>query len=69
MLLVSHVFAGASRADVTVNGNVTAADDGSALPGVNVYLKGTQTGTITDGDGKYSNQRKNRHRCKFTTQS
>ena len=24
------------------------------LPGVNVYLKGTQTGTITDGDGNYS---------------
>ena len=53
MLLVSHVFAGTSSADVTVNGKVTAADDGSALPGVNVYLKGTQTGTITDGDGKY----------------
>ena len=54
MLLVSHVFASASSADVTVNGKVTAADDGSSLPGVNVYLKGTQTGTITDGDGKYS---------------
>ena len=53
-LLVSHVFAGTSRADVTVNGKVTAADDGSALPGVNVYLKGTQAGTITDGDGNYS---------------
>ncbi len=53
MLLVSHVFAGTSRADVTVNGKVTAADDGSALPGVNVYLKGTQTGTITDGEGNY----------------
>ena len=53
-LLVSHVFAGTLRADVTVNGKVTAADDGSALPGVNVYLKGTQTGTITDADGNYS---------------
>ena len=54
MLLVSHVFAGTSSADVTINGKVTAADDGSALPGVNVYLKGTQTGTITDGEGNYS---------------
>ena len=54
MLLVSHVFAGTSRADVTVNGKVTAADDSSPLPGVNVYLKGTQTGTITDGEGNYS---------------
>ena len=54
MLLVSHVFAGTSRADVTVNGKVTSADDNSALPGVNVYLKGTQTGTITDTEGNYT---------------
>ncbi|HET6540653.1 MAG TPA: SusC/RagA family TonB-linked outer membrane protein [Chryseolinea sp.] len=54
MLLVSHVFAGTARAEVTVNGKVTAADDNSPLPGVNVYLKGTQTGTITDGEGNYS---------------
>ena len=49
MLLASHAFA-----DVTVTGKVTAADDGSPLPGVNVYVKGTQIGTITDGDGIYS---------------
>ena len=54
MLLVSHVFAGTARADVTVNGKVTSADDSSPLPGVNVYLKGTQIGTITDGEGNYS---------------
>ena len=54
MLLVSHVFAGSPLADVTINGKVTSADDNSALPGVNVYLKGTQTGTITDGDGNYT---------------
>src|SRR5688572_6062960 len=54
MLLVSHVFAGTSLADVTINGKVTAADDNSALPGVNVYLKGTQTGTITDGEGNFT---------------
>jgi TonB-linked SusC/RagA family outer membrane protein len=50
MLLASHVFA----ADVTVTGKVTSADDNTPLPGVNVYLKGTQTGTITDGDGNYT---------------
>ena len=54
LLLASQVFAGAVRADVTVTGKVTAADDNSPLPGVNVYLKGTQTGTITDADGNYS---------------
>lgn len=40
--------------DITVSGKVTAADDNSALPGVNVLLKGTSTGTITDADGNYS---------------
>jgi hypothetical protein len=37
----------------TVSGKVTAAEDGSALPGVNVLLKGTATGTVTDADGIY----------------
>lgn len=39
--------------DRTVSGKVTAADDGSALPGVNVVLKGTTTGVVTDADGMY----------------
>jgi TonB-linked SusC/RagA family outer membrane protein len=38
---------------ITVSGTVTAADDGQPLPGVNVLLKGTATGTATDSDGKY----------------
>lgn len=37
----------------TVSGTVTSADDGSTLPGVNVILKGTSTGTVTDVDGNY----------------
>lgn len=40
----------------TITGTVTSADDGSALPGVNVLLKGTGTGTATDAKGKYSIQ-------------
>jgi len=36
-----------------ITGKVTSADDGSALPGINVVLKGTTIGTITDIDGKY----------------
>src|SRR5260221_592271 len=36
-----------------VSGKVTAADDGTALPGVNVILKGTTNGTVTDADGMY----------------
>lgn len=38
----------------TVSGKVTSAEDGSALPGVNVLVKGTSTGTVTDSQGSYS---------------
>lgn len=40
--------------DRTVTGKVTSAEDGSALPGVNVVLKGTAIGTATDTEGRYS---------------
>jgi TonB-dependent starch-binding outer membrane protein SusC len=38
----------------TVTGKVTASDDGSAIPGVNIVEKGTNNGTITSVDGTYS---------------
>src|SRR5688572_29379879 len=38
--------------DGNVTGKVTGRD-GEALPGVNVVLKGTTVGSITDADGKY----------------
>ncbi|MDV3307475.1 MAG: TonB-dependent receptor [Cyclobacteriaceae bacterium] len=41
-------------AQTTVSGRVTAADDGSGLPGVNVLEKGTQNGTVTNADGSYT---------------
>ncbi len=37
----------------TITGKVTDTDN-LALPGVNVIIKGTSTGTTTDMDGKYS---------------
>ncbi|HMV91387.1 MAG TPA: carboxypeptidase-like regulatory domain-containing protein, partial [Cyclobacteriaceae bacterium] len=40
--------------DRTISGKVTAAEDGSALPGVSVVLKGTAVGTQTDGTGSYT---------------
>lgn len=40
----------------TITGTVTSAEDGSTLPGINVTLKGTATGTATDAKGKYSIQ-------------
>lgn len=40
----------------TITGKVTSLDDGVELPGVNVLLKGTTKGTVTDQYGKYSLQ-------------
>jgi outer membrane receptor protein involved in Fe transport len=39
---------------VQVSGTVTSADDGLPLPGVTVMVKGTQQGTVTNADGKFS---------------
>ena len=36
-----------------LNGRVTADADNAPLPGVNVSIKGTTTGTQTDADGRY----------------
>ncbi|WKN41315.1 SusC/RagA family TonB-linked outer membrane protein [Tunicatimonas pelagia] len=37
----------------TVSGTVTADETGETLPGVNVLLQGTSTGTVTDIEGNY----------------
>ena len=42
--------------DITISGKVTDDSDGSGLPGVNVIVKGTSQGTVTDVDGVYSLQ-------------
>ncbi len=39
--------------EITVSGYITSSEDNSPVPGVNVYLKGTTRGTITDIDGHY----------------
>ena len=36
-----------------VTGKVSSSEDGSTLPGVNVVVKGTTNGTVTDVDGNY----------------
>lgn len=38
----------------TVKGTVVSDEDGSPLPGVNVVVKGTTIGTVTDGYGNYT---------------
>ena len=39
--------------ELTVKGKVTDVEDGKALPGVNVAVKGTNIGTVTDSEGSY----------------
>ncbi|HEY3429770.1 MAG TPA: SusC/RagA family TonB-linked outer membrane protein, partial [Cyclobacteriaceae bacterium] len=43
----------AQSQDRTITGRVTA-DDGSPIPGVNILIKGSSQGTVTDGEGKYT---------------
>jgi TonB-linked SusC/RagA family outer membrane protein len=55
LLLLLLVLWGISYSQqYTVTGKVTTAEDGSSLPGVSIAVKGTSTGTITDIDGNYS---------------
>lgn len=49
-LLVGSVYAQGRR----VTGKVTSSEDGTALPGVSVVLKGTTVGTATDGNGEFA---------------
>lgn len=39
---------------LTVSGQVVADEDGTSLPGVNVLVKGTNIGTVTDVEGRYT---------------
>ena len=41
---------------VTIKGTVTDASNGSALPGVNIVVKGTTIGTMSDVSGNYTLQ-------------
>jgi hypothetical protein len=42
-----------SFAQSTITGKVTSKDNGEALPGVNILVKGTTNGTITGIDGSF----------------
>ena len=40
--------------DISISGKVTSSEDDSGLPGVNVVVQGTSTGTVTDVEGNYT---------------
>ncbi len=51
--LLAFLLPSWALAQEVVSGTVTAQSNGEPLPGVNVVLKGTSTGTITDAEGTY----------------
>ena len=53
-LLLFAGFSALQAQGVQVTGNVTGADDGAALPGVSVVVRGTTIGAVTDFEGNYS---------------
>ena len=50
---ISYLVSSAAIADTVITGVVTASEDGQALKGVNVSVKGTSFNTMTDDKGKY----------------
>lgn len=53
IILLSALVTESWAQERTISGTVTSVEDGSTMPGVNVVLKGTTNGTITDVDGNY----------------
>lgn len=52
LVFVSYGFG--VNTDRTITGKVTSTEDGLAIPGVNILLKGTTRGTVSAADGTYS---------------
>ena len=48
------LFAGGMYAQHTVTGEITSGEDGTALPGASILVKGTTTGTVTNVEGQYT---------------
>lgn len=53
LLIASLFFAVCVHAQTSVTGTVVSQEDGTSIPGVNILVKGTSSGTITDADGKF----------------
>ncbi len=56
IMLLSCVVFMANAQDRTISGNLTSSEDGAPIPGVNVLVKGTAIGTISDVEGNYNIQ-------------
>jgi len=52
--LKNNVVTIEEKVTATITGTVTSTDDGQPLIGVNILIRGTSIGTVTDLDGNYS---------------
>lgn len=53
-VLLLFATTGALAQNRTITGTVLDSSDGAPLPGVNILIKGSSTGGVTDSSGKYS---------------
>ncbi|EIM75973.1 TonB-dependent receptor plug [Nitritalea halalkaliphila LW7] len=54
MMFIFAFLAAAWAQEKVVTGTVVSADDNDPIPGVNIRVKGTNLGAVTDIDGKYT---------------
>ncbi len=54
LLFALFAYTGGFAQSKLVTGKITSSEDGSALPGVSVIIKGTTQGTVSDVDGNFS---------------
>ncbi|NTV84195.1 MAG: SusC/RagA family TonB-linked outer membrane protein, partial [Bacteroidales bacterium] len=53
MLIILALGLGQVSAQIPVTGKVSGEDDDRGLPGVNIMIKGTTSGTVTDANGDF----------------
>lgn len=56
LILLVFMIYNAHAQSISISGIITAASDGSPLPGVTIQVKGTTTGTTSDIDGRFALQ-------------
>lgn len=54
LIVFTAQYSNAQNATIKISGTVSDNVTNELIPGVNILIKGTQTGTVTDIDGKFS---------------
>ncbi|MEX0884145.1 MAG: carboxypeptidase-like regulatory domain-containing protein, partial [Cyclobacteriaceae bacterium] len=51
--IMNEMVIDVSSEDINITGKVTSETEGVGIPGVNILVKGTTMGTVTDAEGNY----------------